>query len=86
MCTHSCRFNLYAYNKYNYSSCLQDVLCDVWWSPGTSDPDKPCYGYWNEKGKNTPVQFFGLSSVGATILEYFNFNPGKNPPGKLIVS
>ena len=56
---------------------VQGVNCDVWWFPGTSDPDQPCYGYWNSLNKlHTPVQFFGLSSLGPTILDYSNFTVG----------
>ena len=61
---------------------IQDTLCDVWWFPGTNDPNKPCYGYWNAKDdETTPMRFFGLSSLGPTILDYFDFKPGTIPPG-----
>lgn len=57
--------------------CLQDTECDAWWFPGTSDPEKPCYGYWTaQDDQRTPVQFFGLSSVGPTILKYSGYKPG----------
>ena len=63
---------------------IQDTLCDVWWFPGTNDPDKPCYGYWNAKDdETTPMRFFGLSSLGPSILDYFDFKPGMLPPGIL---
>ena len=53
----------------------------MWWFPGTSDPNKPCYGYWSAKDSSKrPVQFFGLSSLGPTILDYYTFS--KAPPGK----
>lgn len=63
---------------------IQDTLCDVWWFPGTNDPNKPCYGYWNAKDdETTPMRFFGLSSLGPSILDYFDFKPGMLPPGIL---
>ena len=62
-----------------HSSLLQDILCDVWWKLGTSDPNNPCYGYWDARDKiHTPVQFFGLSSLGPTTLEYNTYDVG--PP------
>jgi hypothetical protein len=60
--------------QYNGTANLQGVECDVWWFPGTSDPDKPCYGYWDSNDTtHTPVRFFGLSSLGPTILNYSQF-------------
>ena len=69
---------------WKYFAFIQDTLCDVWWFPGTSDPNKPCYGYWNAKDeRNTPVRFFGLSLLGSTILDYYDFMPGMTPPGNV---
>ena len=57
----------------------------MWWFPGTNDPEKPCYGYWNAKDDiNTPVRFFGLTSVGPTILNYHDFEPNKIPQSIII--
>ena len=66
---------------------MQGKICDTWWFPGTSDPSNGCIGYWNAKDdeRYTPVQFFGLSSLGPTILDYFNFMPGLIPPGIIIL-
>ena len=51
----------------------------MWWKLGTTDPTNPCYGYWDARDKvHTPVQFFGLSSLGPTTLEYYTFDVG--PP------
>ena len=73
------------YNMHNMCyTTLQGKYCDVWWFPGTNNPQEPCYGYWNIRDKqNTPWQFFGLSSVGPTILEYDTFTPGIIPPGAI---
>ncbi len=61
---------------------LQDIEVDAWWFTGTSDPEKPCYGYWDAlDAQHTPVQFFGLSSVGPTILQYHQYKPGSVPSG-----
>ena len=60
----------------------QGIECDVWWFAGTSDPNEPCYGYWDSIEPDTlnkPVQFFGLSSIGPTILEYMTFEHGPIP-------
>lgn len=68
--------------QYNGTASLRGKYCDVWWFPGTNNPQEPCYGYWNIRDEqNTPWQFFGLSSVGPTILEYDTFTPGIIPPG-----
>ena len=32
---------------------IQGTLCDIWWYPGTNDPNKPCRGYWNAKDDET---------------------------------
>ncbi len=66
------------------ASCMQEVECDVWWFPGTPDPENPCYGYWDAKNTDphTPIRFFGLSSVNRTVLDYYTFNVG--PPPKSI--
>ena len=64
-------------DQYNGTGNIRGIDVDVWWFPGTNDPNKPCYGYWNIRDKiNTPVRFFGLSSIGPTILDYFKFQPG----------
>lgn len=64
-------------DQYNGTDNIRGMDVDVWWFPGTNDPNKPCYGYWNIRDKeNTPVRFFGLSSVGPTILDYSKFQPG----------
>lgn len=56
---------------------------DIWWFPGTSDPSKPCYAYWSIRDEvNTPYRFFGLSSLGPTILNYYLYQPGVNEEGK----
>lgn len=66
---------------------LQDTEVDVWWFPGTSDPEKPCYGYWDTlDDQHTPVQFFGLSSVGPTILQYHQYKPNSLSPGKSLLT
>ncbi|XP_019856606.1 PREDICTED: uncharacterized protein LOC109585102, partial [Amphimedon queenslandica] len=66
--------------QYNGTDVINDIPVDVWWFPGTSDPSKPCYGYWNAKDElKTPVRFFGLSSLGPTILDYRDFEPQKIP-------
>ena len=62
--------------QYNGTDKIGGKLVDVWWFPGTSDPNLPCYGYWNVHNSSTPVRFFGLTSVGPTILDYFNYRPG----------
>ncbi|XP_064382176.1 uncharacterized protein LOC135331068 [Halichondria panicea] len=63
--------------QYNGTQQIWDTECDAWWFPGTSDPEKPCYGYWTaQDDQRTPVQFFGLSSVGPTILKYSGYKPG----------
>ena len=62
--------------QYNGTDKIDGKLVDVWWIPGTSDPNMPCYGYWNVHNSSTPVRFFGLSSLGPTILDYFNYRPG----------
>ena len=52
----------------------------MWWFPGTKDPSKPCYGYWNAKDDvKTPIRFFGLSSLGNSILDYHDFKIGMIP-------
>lgn len=63
-------------SQYNGTAIVRGANVDVWWVPGTSDPNKPCYGYWNIREDNVPVQFFGLSSLGPTILDYWDFIPG----------
>ncbi len=63
-------------DQYNGTDTIRNQLVDVWWFPGTSDPNMPCYGYWNVRKTNTPIRFFGLSSLGPTILDYFNYKPG----------
>lgn len=64
-------------DQYNGTGNIRGIDVDVWWFPGTNDPNKPCYGYWNIRDKmNTPVRFFGLSSLGPTILDYSKFRPG----------
>lgn len=65
-------------DQYNGTAMVRGVEVDVWWKPGTNDPNNPCYGYWNARDtQETPVRFFGLSSIGPTILDYWDFNPGK---------
>lgn len=68
-------------DQYNGTSKIRNVKVDVWWFPGTNDPTKPCYGYWSQRNRITPVRFFGLSSVGPTILDYSNFQPGEIKEG-----
>ena len=49
---------------------------------GTSDPKEPCYGYWDSIEPDTlskPVQFFGISPIGPTMLEYMTFERGPIP-------
>lgn len=62
--------------QYNGTDYLRGVGVDVWWFPGTNDPSKPCYGYWNTRDPRIPIRFFGLSSVGPTILDYYEFMSG----------
>ncbi|XP_035695588.1 uncharacterized protein LOC118429233 isoform X1 [Branchiostoma floridae] len=64
--------------QYNGTDMLRGQKVDVWWFPGTSDPSKPCYGYWDTVDDHTPVQFFGLASIGPAILDYDSFKVG--PP------
>ena len=67
-------------DQYNGTDNIRGFEVDVWWFPGTNDPSKPCYGYWNIRDKvNTPVRFFGLSSIGPTILDYFDYKPEDLP-------
>ena len=62
--------------QYNGTGKIRNFDVDIWWFPGTDDPNKPCYGYWNIRDKiHTPVQFFGLTGVGPTILDYYKFSP-----------
>ena len=64
-------------DQYNGTDKIDGVDVDVWWFPGTNDPNKPCYGYWNIRDQiKTPFRFFGLSSIGPTILDYHDFKPG----------
>ena len=74
------------HNQYFYV-IQQDILVDTWWFPGTNnDPNNPCYGYWNAKDNlYTPVQFFGLTSLGPTMLDYYNFKPNDIPSSKYIM-
>ena len=59
---------------YNGTAVINGKVVDVWWFPGTM----ACFGYWNMRNTTTPtpVQFFGLSSIGPAILDCFNFKPG----------
>lgn len=60
--------------------CRDFGQCNVWWFPGTDNPDDPYYGYWSRIDKeNTPVRFLGLSSIGVTILDYTAYHPGPVP-------
>ncbi|XP_066288661.1 uncharacterized protein [Branchiostoma lanceolatum] len=62
--------------QYNGTAMLRGQKVDVWWFPGTSDPTMPCYGYWDTVDDHTPVQFFGLASIGPAILDYDSFQVG----------
>ena len=54
---------------------LQNIDCDVWWFPGTSDPSNPCYGYWDARNKtHNPVKFFGITSIGPATLDYTSYD------------
>ncbi|CAH1273726.1 Hypp5190 [Branchiostoma lanceolatum] len=64
--------------QYNGSAMLRGQTVDVWWFPGTPDPNMPCYGYWDTVDDHTPVRFFGLASIGPAILDYDSFQVG--PP------
>jgi hypothetical protein len=62
--------------QYNGTGNIHGIAVDVWWFSGTNDPSKQCFAYWNHRDKmNTPVQFFGLSALGPTILDYHSFKP-----------
>lgn len=66
-----------AESMYNGTSTLRGMEVDVWWWPGSYDPENGCFGYWNAVEKPyTPVQFFGLTSVNRTILDFNDFKPG----------
>lgn len=61
--------------QYNGTGRINGILVDVWWFPGTSNPNKPCYVYWSAKSfLKRAVQFFGLSDLGPTILDYYTFS------------
>ena len=65
-------------DQYNGTDNIDGYDVDVWWFLGTNDPSEPCYGYWNVRDKiKTPFRFFGLSSIGPTILDYHDFIPDK---------
>lgn len=62
--------------NYNGTGTIRDVKVDVWWWPGTSDPENGCFAYWNfVEEPYTPVRFYGLTSVGPAILDFYNFKP-----------
>ena len=65
-------------DQYNGTDTIDGTDVNVWWLPGTNDPENGCFGYWTIIDKmNTPFRFFGLASVGPTILNYSEFEPGK---------
>ena len=64
--------------QYNGTDKIDGTEVNVWWFPGTSDPENGCFAYWSKTNElNTPFRFFGLTSVGPTILNYNSFEPGK---------
>lgn len=67
-------------SQYNGTDTIDGFNVDVWWLPGTNDPINECFAYWNIRDAiQTPFRFFGLASVGPTILEYNDFKPGTIP-------
>lgn len=68
--------------QYNGTAELLGQEVDVWWFPSNNDPLKQCFAYWNSRDKlNSPVQFYGLTGVGYTILNYYDFLPGEISKG-----
>lgn len=66
--------------QWNGTESLRGQMCNVWYFPGTEDPDNPYYAYWSRIDRdNTPVRFLGLSSIGVTILDYTTFKKGPVP-------
>jgi hypothetical protein len=66
--------------QYNGTVTIRNQLCDLWWFPGTSNPDQPYYGYYDRADDETPVRFLGLSSIGETLLDYTSFYVGPSDP------
>jgi len=62
--------------KFNGSEVLKGRKCNKWWFDGTSDPEDPYYGYWEENDYDTPVRFLGLASIGETTLDYLTYEIG----------
>ncbi len=60
-----------------FLSSYQGELCNLSWFPG-----KQCIAYWSSVKTDAPVRFFGISSLGYTILNYSSFMPGVLPPGQ----
>lgn len=67
--------------QWNGTEILRGAKCNVWYFPGTDNPDDPYYAYWSRMDKqNTPQRFLGLSSIGVTILDYTSYKPGPIDP------
>ncbi|XP_019642559.1 PREDICTED: uncharacterized protein LOC109483851 [Branchiostoma belcheri] len=64
--------------QYNGTAMLRGQKVDVWWVPGTLDPEKPCFGYWDRVDDHTPVRFYGIVAIGPAMLDYDSFQVG--PP------
>lgn len=62
---------------------MNGYLSDIW---DFYVDDDLYYGYWSrveeEEPRRDPVHFMGLSSVGLTTLDYFDYLPNEvDPPG-----
>ena len=57
---------------------------DVWWFPGSyKQINNPCFGYWSARDSSKrPVQFFGITNLNQTVLQYYSFKPGEIPISK----
>jgi hypothetical protein len=61
---------------YNTTEWLRGHYADKWYFPGTDDPEHPYYIYWDDHFTSDPVRFFGLASIGVTILDYTKYSVG----------
>lgn len=62
--------------QYNRTEWLRGHYSDKWYFPGTDDPSDPYYMYWDDHYNQKPVRFFGLASIGVTILDYTKYTVG----------
>lgn len=53
----------------------------MFWFPFNKDL---CYGYWDSVANSIPIRFFGISSLGPTILNYHDYKPHHLPDGTYI--